>query len=75
MKIRTVTGSTISLGKCGGLWLKYVIPSGDDWIAEIRIISGNRRQVPPRARLFVSQNPGVARLMSLAHERGALEIK
>lgn len=75
MKIRTVTGSTISLGKGGGLWLKYVIPCGDDWIAEIRIISGDHCQVPPRARVFVSQNPGVATLVSLAHERGKLEIK
>jgi hypothetical protein len=57
------------------LWLRYVIPCGRDWIAEIRIIDAGKPKTPNRARVFVSQNPGVATLMSLAHGRGALEIK
>ena len=75
MKLRTITGSTIKLGRFGGLWLKYVIPCGRDWVAEIRIIDAGHRRTPSRARVFVSQNPGVAMLMSLAHGRGELEIK
>ena len=75
MKIRTVTGSTIKFGRFGGLWLHYVIPCGRDWIAEIRIIDAGLRPTPNRARVFVSQNPGVAMLMRLAHSRGELEIK
>ena len=75
MKIRTVTGSTINLGGAGVVWLKYVIPCGRDWIAEIKIINVGRTKTPDRARVFVSQNPGVAVLMNLAHSRGELEIK
>ena len=75
MKIRTVTGSTIKLGRFGGLWLRYVIPCGRDWIAEITIFDAGKPKTPNRARVFVSQNPGVATLMSLADSRGALEIK
>jgi hypothetical protein len=75
MKIRTVTSSTIKLSRFGGLWLQFVIPCGRDWVAEIRIIDVGHRQIPNRARVLVSQNPGVAMLMSLAHSRGELEIK
>jgi len=75
MRIRTVTGATIKLGRYGGLWLNYVMPCGHDWVAEIRIIDVGRPQTPKRARVFVSQNPGVATLMGLAHSRGELEIK
>ena len=75
MKIRTITGSTIKLGRHGVLWLRYVIPCGRDWIAEIKIIDAGKPKTPNRARVFASQNPGVATLMSLAHSRGELEIK
>ncbi len=75
MKIHTVTGSLIKLGKAGGLWLQYVIPCGHDWIAEIRIIDAGKPKTPTRARVFVSQNPGVAMLIGLAHDRGELAMK
>lgn len=75
MIIRTVTDSTIKLSGTGAVWLKYVIPCGRDWIAEIKICNAGRTKTPDRARVFVSQNPGVAELMNLAHNRGELEIR
>lgn len=75
MNLRTVTGATIRLGKYGGLWLDYVLPCGNDWIAEIKLMNVGRRQTPNRARVFVSENPGVATLMNLAHQRGELSIR
>jgi hypothetical protein len=75
MKIRTVTGAILKLGAHGGLWLRYVIPCGRDWVAEIQIIDVGRPKTPKSARVFVSENPGVATLMNLAHSRGKLEIK
>jgi hypothetical protein len=75
MKIRTVIGANIKLGRYGGYYLAYVMPCGRDWIAEIKIMDVGRPRTPNRARVYVSENPGVATLMNLAHERGQLDIK
>lgn len=75
MKVHTVTGEVIRLSRWSGLWLNYVIECGTDWIAEIKTVDGAKRANNRRARVFVSQNPGVARLMELAWARRALEIK
>ena len=75
MNIRTVTGATIRLGKYGGLWLDYVLPCGNDWIAEIKLVDVGRRKTPSREQVFVSQNPGVATRINLAHQRGDLAIQ
>ncbi len=75
MKIRTVTGASINLSEFSVLWLRYVIPCGQDWIAEVQLCDIARPKNPRGARVFVSQNPGVAILMNLAHSRGELQIK
>jgi hypothetical protein len=75
MKVQTVTGEVIKLSRWAGLSLDYVIECGTDWVAEVKIVDGAKRANNRRARVFVSQNPGVAQLMELAWARGALEIK
>jgi hypothetical protein len=75
MKIRTVTGATIRLSKHSALWLDYVIPCGRDWVAEVKLIDVGRPRNPSHARVFTSENLGVATLMSLAHQRGQLKIR
>ena len=75
MKVHTVTGEVIKLSRCGGLCLNYGIECGHDWIADVQITDGAKPKNNRRARVFVSKNPGVAQLMSLAWERGALKIK
>lgn len=75
MKVHTVTGEVIKLSRWAGLSLNYVIECGKDWIADVKIVDGVKRANNRRARVFVSQNPGVAQLMELAWARGALEIK
>jgi len=75
MNVQTVTGEVIKLSRWAGLSLHYVMECGTDWIAEVKFVDGSRPENNRRARVFVSKNPGVAQLMALAWERGALEIK
>lgn len=75
MVLRTVTGETVQLSKWGGYSLNFVVACGKDWIADVSICDGAKPKNNRRARVFVSQNEGVASLMSLAHERGQLCIK
>jgi hypothetical protein len=75
MKVQTVTGEVIKLSRWAGVSLIYVIECGRDWVAEVKIVDGAKRVNNRRARVFVSKNPGISRLMELAWARGALEIK
>lgn len=70
MKVQTVTGEVIKLSRWAGLSLDYVIECGTDWVAEVKIVDGAKRANNRRARVFVSQNPGVAQLMELGWARG-----
>lgn len=75
MKLETVTGEIIKLSKRAGYSLNYVMECGRDWVADISIVDGVKLENHRKARVFASKNPGVANLMRLAHERGALMIK
>ena len=75
MKIRTVTGEVIKPSRWAGVSLNFVMECGKDWIADVKIVDGAKRANNRRARVFVSQNPGVRQLMELAWERRALKIK
>ena len=75
MKVETVTGEVIKLSRWGGLCLNYVIECGHDWIADVQITDVARPKNNRSARVFVSKNSGVRRLMELAWEREALKIK
>jgi len=74
MKVKTVTGESIRLSGLDCLTLQFVIPCGQDYIAEVQLYSGNRSETSRRARVFVSENPGVATLMDLAIRSGDLKI-
>ncbi len=74
MTITTVSGKEIKLSKCSGYSLNYVIQCGKDWIADISMLDGKIAKNNKKARVFVSQNSGVATLMSLAMNRGELKI-
>jgi hypothetical protein len=75
MKIETVTGETIKLSRWAGYSLNYVLDCGRDLIADISITDGSKPENHRKARVFASKNLGVANLIRLAHERGALLIK
>lgn len=75
VKIETVTGESIRLGRYSGYSLNFVIQCGADWIAEVQIADGTKPANNRRARVFASKNPGVQMLMELAHARGELPIK
>ena len=75
MKVETVTGEVIRLSQWASISLNYVIECGRDLIADVQIVDGAKRANNRRARVFASKNSGVARLLELAWERGALQIK
>ena len=75
MKLEMVTGETIKLSKWAGYSLNYVMECGRDLVADINITDAVKPENYRKARVFVSKNPGVANLIQLADERGALLIK
>jgi hypothetical protein len=75
MKLQTVTGETIKLSKWGCYSLNYVIECGRDWVGDVSICDGAVAANHRKARVFVSENPGVKNLMELAYSRNELVIK
>jgi hypothetical protein len=75
VKLLTVTGEIIRLSRWAGCSLNYVIECGQDWVADVSLTDGVKPENHRKARVFASQNSGVANLMRLAHERRQLVIK